>query len=114
MGTSGCGRTTAPRLVAGFGAADFGELLMDGEDVTAIPAKRRDIGRAVFQVYSSRMRRSPSGRTRPARGSIITAVMNGLPGVVTDDATGEGATVRVATFFGGSPGRSRCAAPGSS
>ncbi|MFD6202765.1 ABC transporter ATP-binding protein [Streptomyces rubiginosohelvolus] len=51
LGPSGCGKTTALRIVAGFETADGGELLMDGEDVTSVPANRRDIG-MVFQSYS--------------------------------------------------------------
>ncbi|MFC8623136.1 ABC transporter ATP-binding protein [Streptomyces anulatus] len=51
LGPSGCGKTTALRIVAGFESADGGELLMDGQDVTPVPANRRDIG-MVFQSYS--------------------------------------------------------------
>ncbi|NDZ81792.1 ABC transporter ATP-binding protein [Streptomyces sp. SID10853] len=51
LGPSGCGKTTALRIIAGFESADSGELLMDGRDVTAVPAHRRDIG-MVFQSYS--------------------------------------------------------------
>ncbi|MEU4919883.1 ABC transporter ATP-binding protein [Streptomyces parvus] len=51
LGPSGCGKTTALRIVAGFETADGGELLMGGEDVTSVPANRRDIG-MVFQSYS--------------------------------------------------------------
>ncbi|RPK81924.1 ABC transporter ATP-binding protein [Streptomyces sp. ADI98-10] len=51
LGPSGCGKTTALRIIAGFESADGGELLMDGQDVTSVPAHRRDIG-MVFQSYS--------------------------------------------------------------
>ncbi|MFG3259202.1 ABC transporter ATP-binding protein [Streptomyces sp. NPDC048172] len=51
LGPSGCGKTTALRIVAGFETADSGSLLMDGEDVSSLPANRRDIG-MVFQSYS--------------------------------------------------------------
>ncbi|UGY91694.1 ABC transporter ATP-binding protein [Streptomyces gobiensis] len=51
LGPSGCGKTTALRIIAGFETADSGELLMDGRDVTGVPASRRDIG-MVFQSYS--------------------------------------------------------------
>ncbi|MFI0983522.1 ABC transporter ATP-binding protein [Streptomyces sp. NPDC021093] len=51
LGPSGCGKTTALRIIAGFETADGGELLMGGEDVTSVPANRRDIG-MVFQSYS--------------------------------------------------------------
>jgi putative spermidine/putrescine transport system ATP-binding protein len=51
LGPSGCGKTTALRIVAGFEFADAGEVLIDGRDVSGIPASRRDMG-MVFQSYS--------------------------------------------------------------
>jgi putative spermidine/putrescine transport system ATP-binding protein len=51
LGPSGCGKTTALRIVAGFEFADAGELLVDGQDITIVPAAKRDMG-MVFQSYS--------------------------------------------------------------
>jgi putative spermidine/putrescine transport system ATP-binding protein len=51
LGPSGCGKTTALRIVAGFETADAGEVLVDGKDVSGVPAARRDMG-MVFQGYS--------------------------------------------------------------
>ena len=51
LGPSGCGKTTALRIVAGFEYADSGEVLVDGRDVSGVPAARRDMG-MVFQSYS--------------------------------------------------------------
>jgi putative spermidine/putrescine transport system ATP-binding protein len=51
LGPSGCGKTTALRLLAGLEQADGGRVLIDGNDVTAVPANRRDVG-MVFQAYS--------------------------------------------------------------
>jgi len=51
LGPSGCGKTTALRIVAGFEFADAGEVLVDGKDVSGVPASRRDMG-MVFQSYS--------------------------------------------------------------
>jgi putative spermidine/putrescine transport system ATP-binding protein len=51
LGPSGCGKTTALRIVAGFETADTGEVLIDGKDVSGIPAAKRDMG-MVFQSYS--------------------------------------------------------------
>lgn len=51
LGPSGCGKTTTLRMIAGFEAVDYGEILLDGEDITAVPPQRRDIG-FVFQHYA--------------------------------------------------------------
>ncbi|HEX3962291.1 MAG TPA: ABC transporter ATP-binding protein [Trebonia sp.] len=51
LGPSGCGKTTALRIVAGFERADSGEILINGQDFTGVPAARRDMG-MVFQSYS--------------------------------------------------------------
>src|SRR3954466_12656990 len=51
LGPSGCGKTTALRIVAGFEFADAGEVLVDGKDVSGVPAAKRDMG-MVFQSYS--------------------------------------------------------------
>ncbi|GGV11665.1 ABC transporter ATP-binding protein [Kitasatospora herbaricolor] len=51
LGPSGCGKTTALRILAGFEQHDSGRVLVDGEDITRIPAHRRDAG-MVFQSYS--------------------------------------------------------------
>jgi putative spermidine/putrescine transport system ATP-binding protein len=51
LGPSCCGRTTALRVLAGFEHPDSGAVLVDGEDVTRVPAHRRDAG-MVFQSYS--------------------------------------------------------------
>ena len=51
LGPSGCGKTTALRIVAGFESADTGSVLVDGKDISPVPAARRDMG-MVFQSYS--------------------------------------------------------------
>ncbi|MGY1746666.1 ABC transporter ATP-binding protein [Blastococcus sp. SYSU D00695] len=51
LGPSGCGKTTALRAIAGFERPDTGRVLLGGEDVTAVPASKRDMG-MVFQAYS--------------------------------------------------------------
>ena len=51
LGPSGCGKTTALRIVAGFEFADSGEVLVNGKDVSGVPAAKRDMG-MVFQSYS--------------------------------------------------------------
>ena len=51
LGPSGCGKTTAMRLVAGLEEANGGRVVIDGADVTNLPANKRDVG-MVFQAYS--------------------------------------------------------------
>jgi putative spermidine/putrescine transport system ATP-binding protein len=51
LGPSGCGKTTALRLLAGFDRPTAGQVLIDGRDVTGVPASKRDTG-MVFQAYS--------------------------------------------------------------
>ncbi|HTW00013.1 MAG TPA: ABC transporter ATP-binding protein [Streptosporangiaceae bacterium] len=51
LGPSGCGKTTALRILAGFETADSGSVTVDGQEVSRIPAARRDMG-MVFQSYS--------------------------------------------------------------
>jgi len=51
LGPSGCGKTTALRLLAGLEEADEGKVIIAGDDVTDLPANKRNIG-MVFQAYS--------------------------------------------------------------
>src|SRR5277367_325983 len=51
LGPSGCGKTTALRILAGFESADSGTVTVDGQDISPVPAARRDMG-MVFQSYS--------------------------------------------------------------
>ncbi|MGC8626159.1 MAG: ABC transporter ATP-binding protein [Acidimicrobiales bacterium] len=51
LGPSGCGKTTVLRVLAGLETAASGRVLLDGQDVGAVPAQRRNIG-MVFQSYS--------------------------------------------------------------
>lgn len=51
LGSSGCGKTTTLNIVGGFLSADSGEVLLDGEDITNLPAERRPVS-TVFQSYS--------------------------------------------------------------
>jgi putative spermidine/putrescine transport system ATP-binding protein len=51
LGPSGCGKTTTLRIVAGLERPDAGRVLLDGADITALPAHRRRMG-VVFQSYA--------------------------------------------------------------
>lgn len=51
LGPSGSGKSTLLRAIAGFGPRPGGAILIDGEDVAALPAHRRNVG-MVFQSYA--------------------------------------------------------------
>lgn len=51
LGPSGCGKTTILRIIAGFTDASSGEVLLNGEKVTEIPANKRKVN-TVFQDYA--------------------------------------------------------------
>jgi spermidine/putrescine transport system ATP-binding protein len=51
LGPSGCGKTTALRMLAGFETPTSGEVYLDGERVTEVPAYRRPVN-MVFQHYA--------------------------------------------------------------
>lgn len=51
LGPSGCGKTTVLRLIAGLESADCGQIVLDGQDITAIPAEHRHVN-TVFQSYA--------------------------------------------------------------
>jgi putative spermidine/putrescine transport system ATP-binding protein len=87
LGPSGCGKTTALRIVAGFETADTGSVLIDGKDISSVPAARRDMG-MVFQSYSLfpnmsaldnvgfglRMRKIGAGERRQRAGDLLDMV----------------------------------------
>ncbi|MBF9235762.1 ABC transporter ATP-binding protein [Microvirga alba] len=51
LGPSGCGKTTTLRMIAGLEEASSGAILIDGQDTTNVPARRRNVG-MVFQSYA--------------------------------------------------------------
>lgn len=51
LGPSGCGKSTTLRLIAGLEEATSGRILIEGRDVTDIPASRRNLA-MVFQSYA--------------------------------------------------------------
>ena len=51
LGPSGCGKTTTLRMIAGFETPTAGQILMDGVDITRVPANERGLG-FVFQNYA--------------------------------------------------------------
>jgi len=51
LGPSGCGKTTALRMTAGLESVTSGRILINGEDVTEVAPKNRDLA-MVFQSYA--------------------------------------------------------------
>ena len=51
LGPSGCGKTTLLRILGGFLDADEGEVIFDGQEISNVPAYKREIN-TVFQKYA--------------------------------------------------------------
>ncbi|PPJ46816.1 ABC transporter ATP-binding protein [Rhizobium sp. KAs_5_22] len=74
LGSSGCGKTTLLRCLAGLVTPDSGTIRFGGEDVTRLPPQERPIG-MVFQSYALFPNMTVAGnigfplkvRARPAR-----------------------------------------------
>ena len=81
LGPSGCGKTTTLRMIAGFEQPDAGRVLLQGEDVTWVSPRKRNVN-MVFQDYGlfphmtvaaerrlrARDQARASRRAQPARG----------------------------------------------
>jgi len=51
LGGSGCGKTTLLRILAGLETPDSGRIVIDGQDMTGVPAHRRPVN-MMFQSYA--------------------------------------------------------------
>ena len=51
VGPSGCGKTTLLRIIAGLEMPSSGAIILSGQDITALPATRRQVN-TVFQSYA--------------------------------------------------------------
>ena len=51
LGPSGCGKTTTLRIIGGFEAADTGNVIFEGTDITRLPPNKRQLN-TVFQKYA--------------------------------------------------------------
>jgi ABC-type Fe3+/spermidine/putrescine transport system ATPase subunit len=92
LGSSGCGKTTLLRTVAGFQKAMSGRVRSFGRDMTELPPERRDVA-MMFQSYALwphmtvlgnigyglRLRRVPRDEIRARVGKILAMLnMSGL------------------------------------
>ena len=51
LGSSGCGKTTTIRIIAGLETPDVGKVVLNGKDITALAPEKRDVN-TVFQNYA--------------------------------------------------------------
>lgn len=51
LGPSGCGKTTLLRILGGFLEQDEGEILIEGKEISKLPAYKRELN-TVFQKYA--------------------------------------------------------------
>ncbi|MEX1172518.1 MAG: ABC transporter ATP-binding protein [Chloroflexota bacterium] len=87
LGPSGCGKTTTLRMIAGFEQPTAGTIHVDGEDITARPPNRRNVG-MVFQSYALfpnmsvadnigfglKVRKHPSAQIRQRVGELLKLI----------------------------------------
>jgi putative spermidine/putrescine transport system ATP-binding protein len=90
LGPSGSGKTTLLMMIAGLTEASGGKILLDGQEITGLPAYRREIG-VVFQNYALfphldvfenvafplRMRKRPDAELKAAVGRALELVRLG-------------------------------------
>ncbi len=51
LGSSGCGKTTTLRIIAGFLEPDSGEVFFDSKNMSGVPAYKREVN-TIFQRYA--------------------------------------------------------------
>lgn len=51
LGSSGCGKTTTLRIIAGLEEPDEGKVILNGKDITALEPNQRNVN-TVFQSYA--------------------------------------------------------------
>lgn len=51
LGSSGCGKTTTLRIIAGLETPDSGQVILNGADITALMPEQRNVN-TVFQNYA--------------------------------------------------------------
>jgi spermidine/putrescine transport system ATP-binding protein len=87
LGPSGCGKTTTLRVIAGLEAPTDGSVLLEDQEVTGIPAHRRNVN-TVFQDYALfphmnvqkniyfplKMKKIPLEEAKPQIGRVLRLV----------------------------------------
>ena len=73
LGSSGCGKTTLMRMLAGFEAPDSGRIRLAGEDVAALPPHRRPPPRPARPHPLPAPRGPPGGAVRRSRAGRTPA-----------------------------------------
>ena len=87
LGSSGCGKTTTLRIIAGLETPDSGSVLLGGQDVTALEPNKRDVN-TIFQnyalfphmnvfsniAYSLKLRHVPKEEIRRRVGEMLSLV----------------------------------------
>ena len=51
LGSSGCGKTTTIRIIAGLETPNSGKVILNGNDITGLAPEKRDVN-TVFQNYA--------------------------------------------------------------
>ena len=109
LGPSGCGKTTLLRMIAGFETPSSGQILIDGDDVSATPPNRRPVN-MVFQsyavfphmtvsdnvAYGLRVEGTPKGEIAPRVAEALEMVQLGQLGARKPDQLSGGQRQRVA------------------
>jgi spermidine/putrescine transport system ATP-binding protein len=87
LGSSGCGKTTTLRIIAGLESADCGQVFIDGKDISAYDPDKRGVN-MVFQNYalfphmnvelnvgySLKLKRTPKAKIREAVEEVLALV----------------------------------------
>jgi len=102
LGPSGCGKSTLLRIIAGLERVDHGQVLLDGVDVSKLPAYKRDVG-LMFQdyalfphlnvtenvAYGLRMKNLPASQRRERVDAMLALVnLQGYANRAVDDLSG--------------------------